>query len=137
MNANIIAAASFLFALSSFPAAAVQDVDCEEAQTQAEITYCAGEDFKTADKELNKVYGEAMAAMKQIDANLDDIAKGAADSLKAAQRLWISYRDKACDTYGYLARGGSMEPMLILNCRTDLTINRTEELDALADGLGN
>jgi uncharacterized protein YecT (DUF1311 family) len=79
----------------------------------------------------------AMAAMKQTDSYLSGDLKGAAETLKAAQRAWIPFRDKACESYGFLARGGSMEPMLVLQCRADLTRQRTSQLKDLTQGLGN
>ena len=60
-----------------------------------------------------------------------------ADALRDAQRAWIPYRDKACAAYGYLARGGTLEPQLIYSCRADLTRSRVSELEELAGGLGN
>ncbi|MBA4612856.1 DUF1311 domain-containing protein [Stappia taiwanensis] len=102
-----------------------------------EMTYCAELDWQAADKKLNAAYATAMAAMRQTDSYLDGSMKGAADALKAAQRAWIPFRDKACASYGFLARGGTMEPMLIYQCRADLTRERTADLKELATGLGN
>lgn len=75
--------------------------------------------------------------MRDIDANLPADQQGAIDTLRDAQRAWIAYRDKACAAYGYLARGGTMEPMLIYQCNAELTAQRTDELEQLAVGLGN
>ena len=99
--------------------------------------YCAEQDWQEADKALNEAYGEAMATMRRIDADLPADQAGASDMLRGAQRAWIAYRDKACAAYGYLAHGGTMEPMLIYQCNADLTAQRTEELEQLAAGLGN
>ena len=92
-----------------------QDVDCSDPVTQMEMTYCAEQDWQAADAELNAAYGRAMAAMKQMDEDLADspALAGAAKALRDAQRAWIPYRDAACAAYGFQARGGSMEPMLI------------------------
>ncbi|WP_420339327.1 lysozyme inhibitor LprI family protein [Roseibium sp.] len=119
------------------PAIQAQDVNCKEPQTQLDMTICAKKDWEAADVELNAAYKSAMAAMKQTDSYLSDDLKVAAETLKAAQRAWIPFRDKACESYGFLARGGSMEPMLVLQCRADLTRQRTSELKDLTQGLGN
>jgi uncharacterized protein YecT (DUF1311 family) len=116
-----------------------QDVDCSDPVTQMDMTYCAERDWQAADEKLNAAYGRAMSAMKRMDADLADspALAGAADALRDAQRAWIPYRDAACAAYGFQARGGSMEPMLIYQCRADLTGQRTRELDDLANGHGN
>ena len=119
------------------PAVQAQDVNCKEPQTQLDMTICAKKDWEAADAELNAAYKAAMAAMKQTDSYLSDDLKGAAKTLTTAQRAWIPFRDKACESYGFLARGGSMEPMLVLQCRADLTRQRTSQLKDLTQGLGN
>ncbi|SDU40914.1 lysozyme inhibitor LprI family protein [Stappia sp. ES.058] len=137
-HARIPLAVFLLMLLAPFEVRA-QDVDCSDPVTQMEMTYCAEQDWQAADRELNAAYGRAMAAMKRMDADLADspTLAGAADALRNAQRAWIPYRDAACAAYGFQARGGTMEPMLIYQCRADLTGQRTRELDDLASGLGN
>lgn len=123
--------------LTGAPAVAQSTVDCRNPVSQVEMTYCAEQDWLEADAALNTVYGLAMAKMRETDGYLPDDLKGAADTLRDAQRAWIPYRDKACAAYGYLARGGSLEPQLIYSCRADLTRTRVSELEELARGLGN
>lgn len=89
--------------------------DCDNAMTQTEMNICARQDYEEADKELNLAYGEAMA-----------ILTGAhGDALKKSQRAWITYRDLACESYGLMAEGGSMQPMLVNNCLAQITRDRT------------
>lgn len=125
--------------LPAAPASAQQDpdIDCDNATVQMELTYCAEKDWQAADAKLNTAYSAAMKAMRAMDADLPADLKGAAEALKEAQRAWIPYRDKACAAAGFLARGGSMEPMLIYSCLAQLTADRTQELEQLAEGLGN
>ena len=111
---------------------AAQDVDCANATAQAELTYCAEQDWITADADLNAAYKAAMALMKQIDADLPQDEQGAAANLQAAQRAWISFRDAACAAEGYLMHGGSAEPMVIYGCRAGLTKVRAADLWLLA-----
>lgn len=134
-----ISPAICLLALLAPARGLAQDPDCSDPVTQMEMTYCAELDWQAADKDLNAAYGRAMAAMKRMDADLADSPSlaGAAQALRDAQRAWIPYRDAACAAYGFQARGGSMEPMLIYRCRTELSGQRTRELDDLASGLGN
>jgi len=127
-----------LLATVSVTAALAEDKpDCNNAMTQMDMNICANMDFQKADAELNAVYKKAMAKMRETDSYLSDDLKGATDTLRDAQRAWIPYRDKACEAYGFLARGGSMEPMLVSNCRADLTNQRIKELQELVEGLGN
>ena len=39
-----------------------QDVDCANAETQMELTYCAEQDWLAADADLNTAYGAARDA---------------------------------------------------------------------------
>lgn len=132
-----VLAGAALAALTAAPAQAQNAVDCRNPLSQVEMTYCAEQDWLEADAALNTVYGLAMAKMRETDGYLPDNLKGAADALRDAQRAWIPYRDKACAAYGYLARGGTLEPQLIYSCRAGLTRARVSELEELAGGLGN
>ena len=114
-----------------------QDANCSDPQTQTEMNICAGKDYQAADAELNRVYKLAIRSMKESDSDLPPEMKGAEKALRSAQRSWIPYRDKACEAYGFLARGGTMESLLVSSCLADLTRQRTKELKALADGLEN
>ncbi|WP_417687355.1 lysozyme inhibitor LprI family protein [Roseibium sp.] len=116
---------------------AADAIDCGYPLNQMEMTYCAEQSWQAADTELNAAYKAAMTRMREMDEYLDGRLKGAADSLRDAQRAWIPYRDKACEAYGFQARGGTMEPMLIYGCLATLTKKRTDELNELAEGLGN
>ncbi len=136
-----LAASAALIALwlPAAPATAQQapDIDCDNAVVQMELTYCAEKDWEAADAELNTAYSAAMKSMRAMDAELSADLKGAAEALKEAQRAWIPYRDKACAAAGFLARGGSMEPMLVYSCLAELTDQRTQQLEQLTEGLGN
>jgi uncharacterized protein YecT (DUF1311 family) len=117
-------------------AAHAEDVDCDNAQTQSDMTSCAQARYDEADKALNVQYKQTRAAMVAIDGELDGDMKGAEQALLKAQRAWIGYRDAQCENYGFQARGGTMEPMLVAGCLADLTDLRTKELKVLADGMG-
>ncbi|HVK90936.1 MAG TPA: lysozyme inhibitor LprI family protein [Mycoplana sp.] len=131
---------SFFVAVALFaPAASAQDaepeLDCANAVTQMEMNLCAQVDYEAADDELNRAYRAAMKVMETTDADLGEIDPaypGAVGALKKAQRAWIPYRDAHCELAGFEARGGSLEPMLVSACLADLTLKRTQELEALA-----
>ena len=92
------------------------------AQSQAEMNQHAEKDFDAADAAMNKAY-------KQLMSKLD---KEAQAKLKSAQRAWVAFRDAQGDLEADLeARGGSMAPMIYDGSRTELTKERTKELQDL------
>lgn len=112
-----------------------QDWNCSkpDALPQQGMNHCARLDWQAADRQLNTAYKAARAAMKQMDSYQPDDLKGAANTLRDAQRAWITFRDKACETEGFLFRGGSMEPLIVFTCMTKLTEQRTQDLQFLAE----
>ena len=109
-------------------AAQAQDADCTNPQTQLEMTQCAQQDWQATDANLNEAYKAAQVAMAEIDASLPDAEKGAATGLRDGQRAWITYRDAACATEGYLSHGGSVEPMVVAYCLARLTKARAADI---------
>lgn len=122
-----------LFVLASSGAASAQEVDCANALTQIEMTYCAEQAYKAADGDLNLAYKLARAQARALDTDLGPDLAGAEAQLQAAQRAWIPYRDAACAAEGYQMRGGSGEAMLIYLCLERLTRARTEDLRAVSE----
>jgi uncharacterized protein YecT (DUF1311 family) len=119
-------------------AAQAQQVDCVNATSQTELTACAEQDWNAADAELNAAYKDAMAVLKQTDADLPASDRGGADFLRQAQRDWITFRDNACAAEAWPMHGGSAEPMVIYDCRARLTRERTDGLGIISDsGDGN
>jgi uncharacterized protein YecT (DUF1311 family) len=143
MTRKTIALISVAMAAIAMPALAqdAPDVDCNNAQTQMEMNYCVEQDFDKADAALNKAYKRAMASQKKVDADVKETmgeeSIGAVAALKKAQRAWIDYRDGQCDGLGFQARGGTMEPMLVMGCKAELSTARAKELDTLAKGMEN
>ncbi|MDJ1464299.1 lysozyme inhibitor LprI family protein [Nitratireductor sp. GZWM139] len=118
------AAFAFLLFASSAPLHA-DELDCDDAQTQADMTQCAGKSYQAADKKLNARYGDAM---KRYESNEE-----ARTLLRDAQRAWIAFRDAECDLATLGVRGGSIEPMIRAQCLEDLTEDRSDQLEDLVD----
>ncbi|KZM51346.1 hypothetical protein OA90_05785 [Labrenzia sp. OB1] len=121
-------------AFSSLPlagASAQQTAEnaCENAQTQLELNECSARAYQSADSALNEAYKAAMDVVK-------DWSPESQEKLRSAQRSWIGYRDKACLVYQY-PESGSITPLLINDCLRKITTDRTDDLKALAQGLGN
>ena len=83
------------------------------------MTFCAGVEFEKSDAKLNQVYSQVFS----------DLSTSHRNALKKAQRAWIKYRDLACHSYGLLAEGGTMQPMLVNNCLTQVTNQRIKLLN--------
>jgi len=116
----------FVLASNSF----AQEYNCQNPQYQQEMNFCAYQNFLAADEMLNEEYQRAIAFAKIMDADLSDDLKGAERMLRQAQRDWIKYRDSACEAVQFLARGGTLEPVLVSSCKAKLTRQRTEVLSA-------
>jgi uncharacterized protein YecT (DUF1311 family) len=116
-----------LFLLAA-PAAA-QNVDCAEAVTQIEMTFCAEQAWLRADEDLNLAWSLAIEQARAIQSALPaDAPVDIEEDLRRAQRVWIEFRDLACTAESHMAWGGSMAPMLVYACRARLTRQRTEDL---------
>jgi uncharacterized protein YecT (DUF1311 family) len=106
-------------------------LDCTNVITQSDMNRCAYQDFQKADAELNVVWKDVSATMKAWDKEIDrdyDKAAGHFDTLLAAQRAWLTYRDEHCRLRSFEMRGGSMEPFIFQSCRARVTKERTREL---------
>ena len=117
---------------------------CDQAAAdkgiQQAMNQCAYRDYLIADAELNAQWAITRARMKQDDADFAasasaefDKREGSFDRLLEAQRGWLRYRDAHCQVSGYGARGGSLEPLLVAMCKTQLTQERTQQLKDLVE----
>ena len=93
---------------------------CADAQSQAEMNMCWGNEYKAADAQLNKTYQDFMS-------KLDESEKV---QLKNAQFAWLKYRDLNCEFVADQYKGGTMRPMIAAICLANTTNNRTTELKA-------
>lgn len=112
--------------------------NCDNPQAQQEMNYCAARDAEQADVELNAAYRAAIEHARAADRDYAGVADGAGgpddggpgeeETLRQAQRAWVSFRDAQCRFESFEARGGSMQPMLESGCKATLTRARTAEL---------
>lgn len=110
-----------------------QSLNCTAPGTQAELTECAAQAHTASDAFLNQAWRKAMDAARAQDAYLRAGDVPSAQMLRDAQRAWITYRDQACDAESTIARGGSMQNMLVYICLERLTRRRTEDLRLFAE----
>lgn len=104
-------------------------VDCTDPQMQMEITACAQRDWQEQDDRLNAEYKQAMARAKDFDDGLYGPNDGAAAALKAAQKAWVTYRDRSCEAETFPLKGGTAEGEALFTCLSALTATRADELE--------
>jgi uncharacterized protein YecT (DUF1311 family) len=114
-------------------AVTTETIDCGVAESQADLTTCAGMDFDEADADLNDAYKAAMAQVKAVDAALPKDQQGAEAALREGQRAWITFRDQTCAAEGWMMHGGSAEPMVVFSCMARVTAARANDLWAMAE----
>lgn len=96
---------------------------CGDLMTQQEMNRCAGDEYRKADAELNKVYQQTMAKLTPEHK----------PKLKAAQLVWIQFRDAHCDCEAFTFDGGSMQPLIKFTCLESETQHRIQQLKSLAE----
>ena len=99
--------------------------DCVGRQTQADMNVCSYRDYLRADIELNHTWN---AVTKKLTGQRKVFAP-----LLAGQRAWLTYRDKQCDVWAKWYEGGTIVPLLINSCLSDITKFRTKELNQLLE----
>ncbi|HET6538100.1 MAG TPA: lysozyme inhibitor LprI family protein [Sphingopyxis sp.] len=111
-------------------------IDCDNQMAQRDMNICSYRDYEQADQDLNTQWKITSEIQKRFDRDpyvVKDGRPGYFDTLLAAQRAWLTYRDNHCRSEGYSMRGGTAEPLVNNGCRAQLTRARTEQLKDLAE----
>jgi uncharacterized protein YecT (DUF1311 family) len=119
--ARNVAGAVALIALLPTPSRAEQiPALCSKERNQAEMTRCADELLKKANAEMAKTFKELLEATDKE--NQKYVAE--------AQEAWKTYSDKECISRigGSPNRGGTIWPMMHLQCHVGLTRARIKDL---------
>jgi uncharacterized protein YecT (DUF1311 family) len=91
-----------------------------EAPRSPQLMECAERKFK-----------EATAELKRARATLyEDLEPRSRVKLSAAERLWLRYRKSNCDTEASIYEGGTIQPLIQLQCMARVTLERAAELRA-------
>lgn len=114
--------------LLALPAAlgAQEDRACfERAQTQREITECAGDEL-----------GRAESALDSVEARFAAAAEDSAYVVlyRREHQAWRQFRDAACELEAEGNREGSIYTTELFLCRADHTRRRTQELRQMLPG---
>lgn len=111
---------------------------CMEGRTDGgttlSITECRMAEAQAWERHLNAAYADRMAEVAAMDAAESEAAFATrADSLRAAQRAWIAFRDAECGLAYALWGAGSMRTIAAADCRMTMTAERTIELLGLGE----
>jgi uncharacterized protein YecT (DUF1311 family) len=107
----------------SAPSVLSDRLDCDRAEITAAMRQCENLRYEKADSELNRIY-------QRLSDIQDEIGR---KKLQLSQRAWIKYRDLNAEFIGDSMRGGSLQPLLIVTTKADMTEERSEELAKLLD----
>ena len=98
-------------------------VDCKSAESTYEMDVCAG-------RALKAVYLPMVALYNKLYAQYDAPNK---KLLQASQRAWRDYERAECSFETNRTVGGTINPVMVTDCVTDLTKQRLARLKAQAD----
>ena len=110
-----------LFALTSQCCAQHMNANnspCKDVVVTMDAANCFAAAYKKSDTALNAEYRRVQTVVNGAEL----------EKLKAAQRLWIEFRDANCDAEYELYGGGSAGPVVKLACLEAVTRHRVEEL---------
>lgn len=127
----LAAVATVLAACLAAPIAAQPKaaIDCDNAASTPEIAFCAAEDLKKADLELNAVYRAVLAEIsRQTHLNTNQ-RRDWERAVREAQRHWLAFREKDCgEVIGWEWFQGTGMGGASLACKAQKTWARAAEL---------
>ncbi len=129
-----LAVIAFLWA--AFPALANDAVDCGYPLNDTERTFCAEKALSDAEQAMATALIRALAKMKELDAALPDHLKGSPGALEDAQAACGDFRDKDCAAYSFPFKGGTRGNELYRSCMIVMTMQRTDDLNAMVEDYG-
>jgi uncharacterized protein YecT (DUF1311 family) len=128
-----------LLALVLAAAPPSRDPRCDSDQTN-DLIVCAGADLAAADAALNAEWKKAWAKAVAQDRNMDAATRAGnggvtfSQSLLAAQRAWLAYREAQCRFVTYRNFGGRELRIYQAGCRAYLTRQRLQALKEFIEG---
>lgn len=105
---------------TSFPKSPVaQQPNCKDPQTQPEMNVCSRLDYQQADRKLKQNYDRLRSKSTATSRQ----------QLVNSQTAWIAFRDSNCEFQQSFFEGGSIAPTMLNTCLSDVTQQRTSELE--------
>jgi uncharacterized protein YecT (DUF1311 family) len=96
-------------------------LDCQNANTQADMNQCASSDLARETQLINRTYNDFRAKLSPAQQR----------QLKKVQLAWIKYKDLSCEFETSGVEGGSAHAMVLAGCLAEKTRLRNKELEAL------
>jgi uncharacterized protein YecT (DUF1311 family) len=91
--------------------------------SQQELNQCKYAQYLQTDSRLVTMWDKLLADVE------DEESKS---RLRKAHEAWLAFRQLACDADAYVvAAGGSAQSFVFNECRTDITLDRIEQLESL------
>ena len=139
MKRNVAHILSIVFALHLFGIAlnahaqTIEDVDCSEGgSSTVEMKYCAHLEYQAADAELNSVYQELLAEVRESGIDDNTVPSPGPELRKKlieSEKIWIKLRDANCDAEAATFWGGTGYGLIYTTCLTRETRQRTQFLE--------
>ena len=98
---------------------------CAEGTSPQQMA-CAGRELNAAADQLKRARAELY----------EDLERRSRVKLRAAERLWLSYRRSNCAAEASIYEGGTIQPLIQLRCMARVTRERAAELKAQSQTLG-
>ncbi len=110
---------------------------CSNPETQELMDMCAGYRASQAESAMQDSYQKALTNIESMSTPGSGYLgmpppAYLKDDFAASQAAWMKYRDTDCKVASDTVEGGSMQPMVASTCETQLTIERTKELDSFS-----
>lgn len=116
-------------------AALAQEVDCSRPDlSTVELKFCAQKEYERADRVLNSVYRDVVARAKAFDRDASGtgtLPPKMYEKLVASEKAWITLRDANCGLEATKYWGGTAYGLVLTQCLTKETAQRTDYLLAL------
>ncbi|MEJ8678797.1 lysozyme inhibitor LprI family protein [Plesiomonas shigelloides] len=108
-------------------AASAPEQDCGNAANTLEINACLQKQQEQMEAQLNQVYREVLAQISAESAQPDSPAQMKQQFI-AAQRAWISFREKDCQAVYTFWSQGTIRNAMYLGCMRSRAEQRIKEL---------
>ena len=128
-NAALLALTACMTSASSAPARAQELADCDGPTP--EMNACIFRLYEQADAELNELWTQVLATIRPSDFLPPEAAAAWRESLVAAQRAWVTFKEEDCNgVVAYEWYGGTGANAAVGACLYEKTVARIEDLRA-------
>ncbi len=108
-----------------------EEVDCGELVSNVEMTECQHRHYEVVDKELNRVYGLALASIAKQEHLTATQRSDWEDAFRRAQRSWVAFKEVDCgEMIGWEWYEGSGMALESWTCLVERTEQRTKEIQS-------